>query len=101
MLDWHHIFGRGRNAFVSEPLASHIDLGANLCRPCHTEITDNPHNRAARILEWQAVEKVANRWGLTFTKAPGADPVAVMARFEREMRENGRWEQLKELAGMA
>ena len=58
VLAHHHCFGRGK--LVAEPLASHPDFGAGLCRACHREVhADKPGERnrlvclAALMRAWE------------------------------------------------
>lgn len=103
VLAHHHVFGRGK--IVAEPLASHPDFGAGLCRDCHREVHANPDGPKNRLLCGVALHRA---WD-TFSFDPafiladedGITSINGLARaLERMLRDDGTWAALKEKAGL-
>ena len=88
-IDVHHVFGR--NNIIGEPLASHPDFLAGVCRPCHARIT-NPHVEKDRQdqlkLQWEALARIKQTFDLVFPCRIGSKswvPIDLARQVEREL----------------
>jgi|HubBroStandDraft_6_1064221.scaffolds.fasta_scaffold47248_3 hypothetical protein len=119
VLAHHHVFGRGK--IVAEPLASHPDFGAGLCRDCHREVHADPEGYKNRLLCMVALHRAWDTFGFqvavvtedadtgrlepvlgtAFYRDDDMASINGLARsLERMLKDDGTWAVLREKAGL-
>ena len=101
VLAHHHCFGRGK--LVAEPLASHPDFGAGLCRPCHREVHADPDGGKNRLLCMVALHRAWDTFGIEpyfIDDMSSLSTINGLARsLERMLKDDGTWIALLVKAG--